>query len=358
MSMPVNLPVFDDVQRIGRPLELHDRLPILITGVAGVAGFNAFAFFRQKYGDQVTGIRPKNNWPLSGEGIIGFDLANQPELRSLFAKHKFRTVINCGGSCALKGCELDPQMANRVNVESVRSLAQVISEINPQPRLIHLSIDLVFSGTHGGGHREEDPTDPVTVYGATMAEAERLVLGTTPDACILRISLPMGISFNGHAGAIDWIQSRFAKGKPATLYYDEVRTPTYVECLIETVEQTACRDIRGIFHAGGTRKLSLYQIAQIVNLVGGYDPDLLEGCYRIEAGPIPPRAGNVTMNSKKLENELGCPPFIAWPANNAFIPDSRIWHYSEKLRKQHPNRGVSTVRDQIVDQLYLRPTNY
>ena len=45
-------------------------------------------------------------------------------------------------------------------------------------RLVHLSIDLVFSGTRGGGHVEDDETDPVTVYGKTMAEAERILLGT------------------------------------------------------------------------------------------------------------------------------------------------------------------------------------
>ena len=70
-----------------------------------------------------------------------------------------------------------------------------------------------------------DPTDPVTVYGKTMVSAEQLLADWMPEACTLRISLPMGVSFNGHAGAIDWIQSRFKKGRPATLYFDEVRTP-------------------------------------------------------------------------------------------------------------------------------------
>src|SRR5205814_1545769 len=147
-------------------------------------------------------------------------------------------------------------------------------------RLVHLSIDLVFSGTRGGGHIEEDATDPVTIYGKTMAEAERLILGeSTPQlakvglsAAILRISLPMGISFNGHAGAIDWIQSRFKKGKPATLYYDEIRTPTYTDCLNPLLATVLARpDICGLFHAGGPRRLSLFQIAQIVNRIGGYD---------------------------------------------------------------------------------------
>jgi len=165
----------------------------------------------------------------------------------------------------------------------------------------------------------------------------------------------MGISFNGHAGAIDWIQSRFIKGKPATLYYDEVRTPTYVECLNETLEQVIVSDMRGIYHSGGPRQLSLYQIAQIVNLIGGYDPDLLHGCYRIEAGPIPPRAGNVTMNSTKLANELGRKPFVQWPLDTRFLPNSRKWHYSSDLRNNTPNEGSITRACQIVEQLYQRP---
>ena len=45
--------------------------------------------------------------------------------------------------------------------------------------------------------------------------------------------------------------------------------------------------------------------AQVVNRVGGYDPRNLLGCPRIDAGPMPPRAGNVSMNSGKLAAALG-----------------------------------------------------
>ena len=295
---------------------------------------------------------------MSGEGIFGIDLDDRSEFQQLMDQFRFKTIINCGGSCALKGCELDPEMAHRVNVRSVRSLLEVIGDVAHDVRLIHLSIDLVFSGTQGGGLTEAERKDPVTVYGKTMSAAEALVLEHQPAGCILRISLPMGISFNGHAGAIDWIQSRFIKGKPATLYYDEVRTPTYVECLNETLEQVVVSKMSGIYHSGGPQQLSLYQIAQIVNLVGGYDPDLLHGCYRIEAGPIPPRAGNVTMNSTKLSTELGRKPFVQWPLNALFLPDSRQWHYSPELRELRystPNGAASNGGSRIVDQLYRRP---
>ena len=138
-----------------------------------------------------------------------------------------------------------------------------------------------------------------------MVSAEQLLADWMPAACTLRISLPMGVSFNGHAGAIDWIQSRFKKGRPATLYFDEVRTPAYTDCLNRLYERVLASDLCGVYHAGGPLPLSLYEIAQIVNRVGGYDPKLLMGCPRIEAGPIPPRAGNVTMNSAALAEALG-----------------------------------------------------
>ena len=302
-----------------------EHLPILVTGIAGVAGYNAFYHFREKFGDQVVGMRRENNWPLQGDGMIACDAENTERLRELFEQHEFKTVLNCGGSCALKACELDPVMANRVNVKGISTLLDVIDSTDVH--LVHLSIDLVFSGVHSGGYVETDPTDPVTVYGKTMVQAEQLIQERRPSSCILRISLPMGISFNNHAGAIDWIQSRFAKSKPATLYYDEVRTPTYVECLNETIEEVIVYQLGGLFHAGGPVRLSLFQIAQIINRVGGYDPNLLIGCPRIDAGPIPPRAGNVTLDSSKLSKALGRNPFRSWPLEDGLLPMDRNWHF-------------------------------
>lgn len=338
----------DAVQRTFDP-----PLPLLITGVAGVAGFNAFHYFRRKYGRQVIGLRRVDNWPLKGEGIVPCDGDDKSTLARLFEKHHFAAVLNCEGTCKLKSCELDPALAQRVNIDSVTTLLDVIR--GTSTRLVHLSIDLVFSGTRGGQHIEKDETDPVTVYGKTMAAAERIVLrevvGTrsapaTKNAAILRISLPMGVSFNGHAGAIDWIQSRFQKRKPATLYYDEIRTPAYTDCLNSLFAAVlARREIGGLFHAGGPRQLSLFQIAQIVNRIGGYDPHLLHGCLRKEAGPIPPRAGDVTLDSSKLARALGYDPFDPWPHSDEHVPTHRAWH----------GEGPRGSPDLLAEVLYRNP---
>jgi dTDP-4-dehydrorhamnose reductase len=143
---------------------------------------------------------------------------------------------------------------------------------------------------------------------------------------MLRISLPMGVSLSGHAGAIDWITSRFKKFRPATLYIDEVRTPTYTDCLNELCETVLAGGLSGLYHSGASRRLSLYEIAQIINRAGGYHPDHLHGCPRIEAGPIPPRAGNVSMDCSKLIRALGYDPLDPWPWDERLVPTDPDWH--------------------------------
>jgi dTDP-4-dehydrorhamnose reductase len=185
------------------------------------------------------------------------------------------------------------------------------------------------------------------VYGKTMVAAEQLLHDWLPAACILRISLPMGISFNGHAGAIDWIQSRFKHCRPATLYFDEVRTPAYTDCLNRLYERVLASELGGLYHAGGPRPLSLYEIAQVINRVGGYDPNLLNGCPRIDAGPIPPRAGDVTMDSTALADALGDELLDQWPYDAAFVPTHRDWHFERD--------GQPGSRELLASILYRNP---
>jgi dTDP-4-dehydrorhamnose reductase len=343
-------------------------LPLLITGVAGVAGYNALDYFHTRYPGQVAAIRQDDNWPLTGDGIISCNAEDHGRLRALFDEHQFGSVLNCAGNCALRACELDSRLAWRTNVEGLVNLLSIAVERDV--RLVHLSIDLVFSGARtletvrgvsaadllpapcslppAPGYTESDPTDPVTVYGKTMVAAEQLIADWMSAACILRISLPMGVSFNGHAGAIDWIQSRFKKGRPATLYFDEIRTPAYTDCLNRLYERVLASDLCGLYHAGGPRPLSLYQIAQIINRVGGYDPNLLIGCPRSEAGPIPPRAGDVTMDSRALAEALGDDqPLDPWPHDEALVPTDRDWH--------HDRNGIPGSRELLARVLYRNP---
>ena len=72
------------------------------------------------------------------------------------------------------------------------------------------------------------------------------------------------------------------------------------------------------------------------------------GCLRHEAGPIPPRAGDVTLDSSKLIRELGCDPFVPWPLAETFTPTHRDWHRERPLNE----RGSPEL---LAEVLYRRP---
>ena len=77
-------------------------LPLLVTGIAGVAGYNALAHFQALYPGQVVGIRQRDNWRLAGPGIVACDAEDAAGLRRLFDEHRFAAVLNCAGNCALR----------------------------------------------------------------------------------------------------------------------------------------------------------------------------------------------------------------------------------------------------------------
>ena len=129
--------------------------------------------------------------------------------------------------------------------------------------LVHLSIDLVFSGTGGGGHVEDDPTDPVTVYGKTMVAAEQLILAGRS-----RGLHPANFAADGRqlqrpcrGDRLDSIAVQEDRAGHAVLR----RSPhADVHRLPERGLRRRCWPaiLAGLYHAGGPRRLSLYEIAQ------------------------------------------------------------------------------------------------
>mgnify|MGYP001963543828 CR=1 FL=1 len=110
---------------------LHpSRLPLLVTGIAGVAGYNAFHYLRKLYPGKVFGVRREDNWRLRGDQILSCNIHDLDGLKRLFEEHQFRSVLHCEGTCALRSCELDPPMAYRVNVEGTQNLVSVMRQLD------------------------------------------------------------------------------------------------------------------------------------------------------------------------------------------------------------------------------------
>ena len=221
--MDPNHPTYSDIlarirRQVDRPADRElgqIPLPLLVTGVTGVAGYNALAYFQSRFPGQVYGILPPETLGFTAPNSLFYPVEDYDTLCALFDRYRFAAVLDCAGNCALKACQLEPEIAWTLNVEVIRNLARITRARSI--RLVHLSVDMVFGGRPNGGYRDDEPPSPVNVYGRTMVRGEEAVTEEDPYAVTLRISMPMGLSFNGHAGAIDWIASRFKKNRCATL---------------------------------------------------------------------------------------------------------------------------------------------
>jgi dTDP-4-dehydrorhamnose reductase len=178
---------------------------------------------------------------------------------------------------------------------------------------MHISTDLVFSGHHPppNGYAEDSEPDPPSMIGKTFIEAEAIV-AQRPDAMIVRKGLPMGDSLSGRKGPIDYLAYRFARGKPLTLFYDELRSALYLDDLIVGLRLLWETEATGRYHFGGPKRVSLYDIGHYLIESRHYDPACLRRASRLADHDYLPRIGNVALNSRRAYTLTGFTP-RAWP---------------------------------------------
>src|SRR5690606_1612860 len=93
-------------------------------------------------------------------------------------------VVNCAAYTAVDDAETDAATAHAVNAAAAGYLAAA-SAVH-RARLVQLSTDYVFDGNATTPYAEEHPVNPLSVYGRTKAEGERLAREAAPNTVILR----------------------------------------------------------------------------------------------------------------------------------------------------------------------------
>jgi dTDP-4-dehydrorhamnose reductase len=273
---------------------------ILITGITSIHGWPIYQKVAELFSEKnILAIGPPKMKHLFKDGMHQACITDRKRLEKLNSSFQATHVIHCGGVCDLDVCEARPDWAYRMNVGGAKVMMDLFHE---SCHMTYISSDLVFSGdnTPKGGYCETHFPDPISVVGQTYLEAEK-VISQSEKNCIIRLALPLGRSFTGGKGAEDWIESRLRRSLPVTLFFDEVRSCISCEELAEKVLMLAMNRANGIFHCGGRKSMSLYEIGKQVFNDGYYSPSLLKKASRLDDIGGPPRVGDVTLDSLKLE---------------------------------------------------------
>lgn len=163
-------------------IESTPRPKILVTGANGQVGWELMRR-AEKFG--VTAV---------GTERAELDITDASAVEAMIKPGTFDVVVNAAAYTAVDKAESEPDKVYAVNRDGPAYLATACARANIP--LIHISTDYVFDGTKQGAYVENDPVNPINVYGASKAAGEQAVRECWERHIILRTSWVYGV--HGH----------------------------------------------------------------------------------------------------------------------------------------------------------------
>lgn len=189
-------------------------------------------------------------------------IENTDLLTSFFQKTKIDYCINCAAYTAVDKAEKEKEKAFLINADAVRELA--IACLNYQTKFIHISTDYVYDGSVHNPLQEENPVDPINVYGASKLKGEELALQKNPSSIIIRTSWVYS-SFGNNF--VKTMMRLFKEKSEISVINDQFGSPTYAADLagvimkfIEETEQG--KSFSGIVNYSNSGVTTWYEFAQ------------------------------------------------------------------------------------------------
>ncbi len=166
-------------------------------------------------------------------------------------------VINCAAWTAVDDAESHPHEAQLVNGLGAGNVA--VAANSRGALMVQISTDFVFDGKKRGPYVEEDEPGPLSVYGKTKLEGEKLVARFAEDHLVVRTSWLYGPASKNFVTTILGLAE---KAERITVVDDQVGSPTYTKDLSRAIWELIKVDARGIVHAAGAGKCSWHRFAR------------------------------------------------------------------------------------------------
>jgi dTDP-4-dehydrorhamnose reductase len=222
---------------------------ILVTGSKG------------QLGSELQKIAQKNqsiDWFFTD--LTELDITSTIDVNSFFISNHIHICINCAAYTAVDKAEDEPELANRINAEAVKILADAC--LHSKALLIHISTDYVFDGDNFKPYDESDPIKPISAYGRTKANAESIISSHDANSVIIRTSWLYSAVGNNFVKTM----IRVGSNKPEIrVVSDQIGTPTWAfdlaVAIFKIVNTCSSKKIKEIYHFSNEGVISWYDFA-------------------------------------------------------------------------------------------------
>jgi dTDP-4-dehydrorhamnose reductase len=184
------------------------------------------------------------------------DFTQHEALRATIRGQRADWVINCAAHTQVDKAESEADLAFAVNRDGARALAEAVAAY--AGRLVHLSTDFIFDGTQSHPYREDDPANPLGVYGRSKWEGEQAVRAVLPEAVIVRTAWVHGA--HGH-NFVKTILRLAAEREELNIVDDQIGSPTWTGDIADALRALVEQDARGCYHFTNEGVASWYDFA-------------------------------------------------------------------------------------------------
>jgi len=272
----------------------------------------------------------KNIINLKNVETLKIDITNKKNCEKIFDV-KPDIIINTAAITNVDYCEKFERNAFDVNVTGTKNIAEIAEKLGV--KLIHISTDAVFSGDKKI-YLEEDEPNPISVYGKTKLESEKIV-SKVNDSVILRPSVLFGWIPFEYVKTIDesrktmnfglWVIDQLYKNNKMSIVNDQINTPTLADNLAENIIEIIKKDLTGIFHLSGLSCISRLDFSKKIAKTLGYSDNLISSISSEKLKQFAPRS---------LESCLNCDKIVQYGVNLLNIDQSIEKMYNQiKLEK-------------------------
>ncbi|MGA7756571.1 MAG: dTDP-4-dehydrorhamnose reductase [Ilumatobacteraceae bacterium] len=244
-------------------------MKLLVTGAAGQLGVDVVDHARS-LGDDVVGV-----------DRAALDITDAVAVGELLDSVRPDAVINAAAYTAVDACETNEALAFAVNADAVGHLSAACELVGAH--LVHVSTDYVFDGTLERPYREDDPTNPQSVYGRSKLAGEH---AAGPAAAVARTSWLCGE--HGH-NMVELVLRLASTPDQGLAFVDDQRGhPTFTADLAPALHRLAADRRTGIHHLTNQGAVSWFEFVREILAAAGHDPDRVRPIATADLDPPRP----------------------------------------------------------------------
>jgi len=283
-------------------------IKILVTGSNGLLGqkLTEVILADPELALVATG-RGHDRFPQTGTyDYAELDVSDRSQVDDVLGRYKPDVVIHAAAMTQVDDCENRKDECWLANVDSVKNLLSACEQLHIH--LVHLSTDFIFDGEEGPYTEEAEP-HPVSYYGLTKLEGEKLIKASSCSWTILRTIIVYGIVNDmSRSNIVLWAKGALEKGQPINVVNDQWRMPTLAEDLAACCLLAAKKKAQGVYNVSGKDMMSIIEIVERVADFWNLDKSLIRPIASAslnQAARRPKRTGFIL---DKAINHLGYRP--------------------------------------------------